>query len=205
MGTPQRYQLALRTTLMCWFICIAFDITAGVNSGGSFGRVGSLYSFGSIGSPFATGLRSAGTHTNRTGILEVLIPWHTDSAIQDSDNDGMNDAWETAHGLNPNIANASIDSDHDGLTDYQEFVTGTLPLAPGSRFLATGSVEATGVRLQCTTINGRKYRIEHSIDLVSWTLHDEIIGDGTLLNRLIPTTSCQPRGFYKIIVTMYHP
>ena len=117
----------------------------------------------------------------------------------------MPDAWELTNGLNPNAPNASNDTDSDGITDYAEFVTGTLPQQPGSRFLAVAAVELGGVRLQSTTLIGRKYRIEHSTNLVSWDLQEEIIGDGNPLNRLIPVTNGQPLGFYHIIVSVYRP
>lgn len=178
---------------------------AGINSGGGIGKVGILNSFCSIGSPFATGVRTTVSNTNRTGLLEVLVPWHTSPNVQDTDGDGMSDAWEILNGLDPNIANAVSDSDGDGFTDYQEFVTGTLPQVPSSRFSAMASVEAGGVRLQCSTLAGRKYRIERSTDLTGWTLHEEVIGDGSPLNRLITVPNGQSRGFYHIIVTMYQP
>jgi hypothetical protein len=42
---------------------------------------------------------------------------------QDSDNDGMPDAWETAHGLNPNNpADAGLDRDGDGYTNIEEYL-----------------------------------------------------------------------------------
>jgi hypothetical protein len=41
----------------------------------------------------------------------------------DSDNDGMPNAWETAHGLNPNsAADASTDRDNDGYTNIEEYI-----------------------------------------------------------------------------------
>lgn len=46
----------------------------------------------------------------------------------DSDCDGMPDAWEIAHGLNPHWAgDALLDLDGDGLTNLQEFLLGTDP------------------------------------------------------------------------------
>ncbi len=178
---------------------------AGVNSGGGLGRVGPLYSFGSIGSPFATGLRSISGGSNRTGFVPVLTPWHITLGVQDTDGDGMSDAWETARGLNPNVANASLDSDFDGVSDYQEFVTGTHPLQAGSRLTASAFKETTQVRLECPTLPGRNYRIERSTNLTNWTLHEEIIGDGNTLQSLIPVLEGQTLGFYQIIITMYRP
>jgi hypothetical protein len=44
------------------------------------------------------------------------------SAGWDTDGDGMPDAWETEHGLNPNVANNNGDFDNDGYTDLEEYL-----------------------------------------------------------------------------------
>jgi hypothetical protein len=192
------------TSLLCC-LCLITLAQAGVNSGGGLGRVGALYSFGSIGSPFATGLRAVNGGSARTGLVPVLTPWHITPGVQDTDGDGMSDAWEIAHGLNPLIANANLDSDFDGVPDYQEFVTGTHPLQSGSRITASAVMETGNVRLQCPTLPGRKYRIERSTNLSGWTLQEEVIGDGNTLSRLITVPEGQTLGFYQIIVTMHRP
>lgn len=47
---------------------------------------------------------------------------------EDTDGDGVPDAWETANGLNPfDPDDASADADGDGLTNAQEFAAGTDP------------------------------------------------------------------------------
>src|SRR5437763_3651385 len=45
----------------------------------------------------------------------------------DSDGDGMPDAWELAHGLNPNLNDANGDPDGDGISNFREFQRGTDP------------------------------------------------------------------------------
>ena len=46
---------------------------------------------------------------------------------KDSDQDGLPDAWELAHGLNPLLDDATEDPDGDGASNTHEFLAGTLP------------------------------------------------------------------------------
>ena len=64
----------------------------------------------------------------------------------DSDGDGMSDAFETTHGLNPAVDDANDDLDGDGISNYQEFLNGTDP-APPEGFMppANDSINATGL------------------------------------------------------------
>src|SRR5690606_3165719 len=56
----------------------------------------------------------------------------------DSNGDGMRDAWKTAHGLDPldNTGDNGPDGDPDGdgMTNLQEYLAGTNPRDPASRF-----------------------------------------------------------------------
>jgi hypothetical protein len=50
-------------------------------------------------------------------------PDYKGSPYKDSDNDGMPDAWELKHGLNPkNAVDATADRDQDGYTNIEEFI-----------------------------------------------------------------------------------
>jgi hypothetical protein len=64
------------------------------------------------------------THPNEVGGW----PKYEGTPYLDADGDGLPDAWETAHGLNPNNASdAVLDSDQDGYTNIEEFINGTNP------------------------------------------------------------------------------
>jgi hypothetical protein len=73
-----------------------------------------------------TGLGLSGHATLTTGFDDVLVGFENPLFV-DADHDGMSDAWEVAHGLNPAINDRNGDLDGDGLTNVQEYVLGTDP------------------------------------------------------------------------------
>jgi len=48
----------------------------------------------------------------------------------DADHDGMPDAWETARGLDPKVADNNGDADGNGYTNLEEFLNGTDAITP---------------------------------------------------------------------------
>ena len=57
-------------------------------------------------------------------------PEYKGEPYADADSDGMPDAWETKHGLNPNDASdASGDLNGDGYTNIEDFLNGLDPRA----------------------------------------------------------------------------
>jgi hypothetical protein len=65
----------------------------------------------------------------------------------DGDSDGIPDAWEVAHGLNPSDpADASRDDDGDGFSNLQEYLAGTDPHNASSALHITAiAVDSNGV------------------------------------------------------------
>jgi len=62
-------------------------------------------------------------YKNRT-----LSPSIEDIYLNDSDGDGMPDAWELLYGLNPdNPSDSSLDPDDDGISNLEEYNEGTSP------------------------------------------------------------------------------
>ena len=46
----------------------------------------------------------------------------------DNDSDGMPDAWELLHGLDPRRQDSGDDFDEDGVTNLEEYISGTNPI-----------------------------------------------------------------------------
>ena len=78
----------------------------------------------------------------------------------DSDGDGMGDAWETANGLSVGTNDANGDLDGDGLKNLAEWIAGTTPNDPTSRFIITSAqVSGSDIVLTWTSVAGKRYRV----------------------------------------------
>lgn len=64
------------------------------------------------------------THPSQVG----GYPEYKGKPYKDSDSDGMPDAWEVKHQLNPrSAADAAGDRDHDGYTNIEEYLNSVVP------------------------------------------------------------------------------
>lgn len=60
--------------------------------------------------------------------LASILVLSATQAWADADNDGMPDAWEESHGLNPALNDAADDPDNDMLSNLQEYILNTDPM-----------------------------------------------------------------------------
>ena len=95
---------------------------------------------------------------------------------EDSDGDGLPDAWERSldERLGGNLSLSDIrpddDLDGDGLTNLQEYLAGTYAYAPeGGIALDLERMAAGQAVLSFTVVTGRSYSILASDDLGGWT------------------------------------
>jgi hypothetical protein len=92
----------------------------------------------------------------------VSRSWTISSTPPDSDADGMPDAWELTHNLDPASADdAPLDPDGDGLSNLSEFIAGTSPRDAASTLaLTASSLPDLSIRLSFDAIAGKSYRID---------------------------------------------
>ena len=76
---------------------------------------------------------------------ELTSAWRIEPApVPDTDADGLPDEWETAHGLNPAVNDASGNPDHDIYTNLQEYQNGTDPQVYNAPRSAYASMAVAG-------------------------------------------------------------
>lgn len=93
---------------------------------------------------------------------------------EDSDGDGIPDAWERSlinRGLGTSLAdvNPDDDADGDGLSNLQEYLAGSYAFDDDNGFsLAIKRVNGNSPVLEFLAINGRNYRVYGSANLGEW-------------------------------------
>ena len=88
---------------------------------------------------------------------------------EDSDGDGLPDAWERLISADLTQVHPGDDSDGDGMSNLKEYLAGTYAFDPDNGFaLQISEVRETGARMKFTSIRGRSYRLEGSTDLKEW-------------------------------------
>ncbi len=121
--------------------------------------------------------------------------------LTDRDHDGIEDEWETLHGLNFSLASdATTDLDGDGWTALQEFAFNTDPnevdIFPRIQVSNSSNIDTHEVRFM--TSMGREYIIQESSLLTpgSWTEVMRMIGDGNEFT--LEESSLTPERFYRV-------
>jgi subtilisin family serine protease len=89
----------------------------------------------------------------------------------DVNHNGISDAWEMNYfGSVTTNRTQLTDTDHDGMTDFAEFIAGTDPTDPASRFYFKGETIQSNrlVQMQWTVVTNRLYQVNASTNLLSW-------------------------------------
>ena len=99
---------------------------------------------------------------------DSLVDWYeylidTRADLIDTDGDGMPDAWEIAHGLNPtDPSDATQDFDHDGRTNLQEYQDGSNPNVGRTEAIILQISSSRGTHdLEVVTESGEHYELRN--------------------------------------------
>ncbi|HQF38816.1 MAG TPA: right-handed parallel beta-helix repeat-containing protein [Opitutaceae bacterium] len=122
-------------------------------------------------------------------------------AIIDRNGDGLSDVW-TALYHPTNVATA--DEDGDGFTNAQEALAGTDPLNAASRFAAAPCTDDAGnLVLRWRGAWGKRYLIESSADLKTWTALPALhVGRGQELSVVVRAAgaAAEARRYWRVVV-----
>ena len=148
---------------------------------------------------------SQGRYPDGTAPILAMLP--TPAALNtipdpDSDGDGMPDAWETANGLAPGIADdATQDADHDGMTNQQEYLAGTDPQDAASRFTNAITLDGGVPSVRFIARAGRGYTVQVSDTLGSWSKLADVAPQAVTAEVGVadPAAAAEPRRFYRIL------
>jgi hypothetical protein len=136
-------------------------------------------------------------------LAAVPSPQPLDDPGGDTDGDGMPNAWEQAHGLNPlDGGDASVDADADGMTNLSEYLAGTDPHDTLDVLRVRLSVPGAGVvRLEFGAASNRSYTVQFRASLGSgaWLPVTNISALPVHRNLLLTNAPGGPEGFYRII------
>ncbi len=99
----------------------------------------------------------------------------------DSDNDGMDDAWEILHFGSKEARDGTLDFDGDGASDLAEFISGTLPKIAASVFKIIRIYPEANVTIEWASIADKRYQVQSRDSVTSgnwYNVSDEIIASG---------------------------
>ena len=124
------------------------------------------------------------------------------SAILDSDGDGMPDTWEDANGLNRfSATDANTDSDSDGQSNAREYLSGTDPQSAASVFRSSVTKITGGFRVQFTAMSGVSYSVmaRDSLTTGAWVKIRDIAAQGAQHEEITDDLTALPQRYYQIV------
>jgi len=133
---------------------------------------------------------------------EALDIFYVRLGAGDSDNDGMDDAWEVTY-FNDTARDGIGDLDGDGHPDFQEFLAGTDPTNAGSvlEVIAIRSINPGQVRILWSATVGKSYviQIKPALGDTAWTNTNEPI-TANASTMSMDVASASGSAFYRAVL-----
>ena len=159
-------------------ICVTCSpLRADTDAGGGLTTAGAVTNRSSIGSPVEAAVSVGGPYSIKPGQIQVLFSSMGNESPDDNGN-GLLDTWEQNYFPGQSV-NPQADSDGDGTSNLLEYLAGTDPTDPASRFRTEGAISGSTYTLPIQTSAGRSYKVWVSKDLANWQLEQTYAGDGT--------------------------
>jgi Tol biopolymer transport system component len=142
---------------------------------------------------------------DRNGAQDVFVVHPVIAPLEDSDGDGMDDAFEKTF-FSDLTHDGSGDTDGDGATDLMESKAGTDPMNPVSRFNAQAEVPlGTGqITITWEATPGRSYQVQYKDDLSQSYWNDLSVGVGTIGSTAVCVDSSASlstsQRFYRVLL-----
>ncbi len=119
--------------------------------------------------------------------------------ITDADENGLDDTWEVAYwGLGATGQNPEDDPDNDGRKNLDEFLWNTDPRTPDGPYPAISGPVGDALTLSWTARPSRRYLIETSLDLETWTCVASFIPSDPSRTNTTLLDATGTRSFYRI-------
>lgn len=153
-------------------LTLAGTMSISLASGSAFGRY-PLFTYS--GALTMAGVTLTGIPNGTTAHLSTSVAGSVDLVIDDSDEDGLPDSWETQY-LGNLASGPDADPDGDGQSNAVEYLAGTNPANGASRFAVTlQTLNASQLTLGWPSVPGRSYQIETNETLAgSWSLLEAV-------------------------------
>ena len=119
-------------------------------------------------------------------------------SFQDSDADGMDDAWEQAM-FGSLEQTAGGDFDADGFSNRAEFLAGTDPGDAASLLRVTAQKQVAGIKIEWPSVAGKAYQVQYKEDLSvpEWTNLGGVVTATGDFSSLVDTSTGSKR-FYRV-------
>jgi hypothetical protein len=129
---------------------------------------------------------------------------NSSSPSADSDNDGLQDAWERTYfiSISDVRATANADPDGDGLTNADEYKVGTSPINSSSRLsMESPTMTDTSIAIRWNAVLGKSYEVQSSVDGKLWVTSASIPPvTSTTMTWTDNSISTATKKFYRIRV-----